>query len=108
MNPKIYYRLLQTDGEVFKKLRKCYDGFVIEASILEQFTKFTLSLLFSVEKPFFIDPTHKLVLLKLKKKEWAINVAEAFKISECAEEGVILIDKLKCDSLRRTSLIRSG
>jgi len=95
MNPKIYYRVLQTDGEVFKKLRNYYDGFVIEASILEQFTKFTLSLLFSVEKPFFIDPTHKLVLLTLKEKEWAINVAEAFKISECVEEGVILIDKLK-------------
>lgn len=95
MNPKIYYRVLQTDGEVFKRLRKCYDGFVIEASILEQFTKFTLSLLFSVEKPFFIDPTHKLVLRTLNEKEWAIKVAEAFKISECVEEGVILIDKLK-------------
>jgi len=95
MNPKIYYRVLQTDGEVFKKLRNYYDGFVIEASILEQYTKFTFSLLSTVEKPFFIDPTHKLVLLTLNEKEWAIKVAEAFKISECIEEGEIIIDKLK-------------
>jgi len=94
-DPKIYYRVLQTDGEVFKGLRNYYDGLVIEASILEQFTKFTLSLISTVEKPFFIDPTHKLVLRTLDEKEWAIKVAEAFKISECVEEGVILIDKLK-------------
>lgn len=38
MMPKIYYRILQTDGMV-KKL-KYYDGLVIEAPILEQYTNF--------------------------------------------------------------------
>lgn len=95
MKPKIYYRVLQTDGEVFKSSKRYYDGFVIETPILEQYQKFSVSLFSTVEKPFFIDPTHKLALLTLDDKEWAIKVAEAFKISECVEEGAIIINKLK-------------
>lgn len=96
MKPRIYYRVLQTDGEVFKNLKECYDGVLIEIPIIEQFTKFTASLISTIEKPFFIDPTHKFVLRTLpQEKRWAIKIMEAFKISECFQEGEIITDMLK-------------
>ncbi|HID43209.1 MAG TPA: hypothetical protein EYP30_05425 [Archaeoglobaceae archaeon] len=99
---KIYYRVLQTDGDVIKKL-KCYDGLVIEAPILEQYTNFAVSLVSTIERPFFIDPTHKLVLRDLEhvaEKEWLIKVMEAYEISECLQEGEISFEMLweKLDS----------
>lgn len=90
--PELYYRVLQTDGDVFKKLRDYYDGIVIEAHVLEQYTNFTTSLVSTIKKPFFIDPTHKLVLLSLEgiaEKDWAIKIMEAYKISECLQEEEI-------------------
>lgn len=96
MKPMIYYRVLQTDGEVFKSLRNYYDGILIEVPIIEQYPKFTVSLLSTIEKPFFIDPTHKLVSLTLdSEKDWTTKIMEAFKISECLQEGEIAIEMLK-------------
>ncbi len=95
---KIYYRVLQTDGKPLKALRDYYDGLVLEAHIIEQYTNFTTSLVSTVNKPFFIDPTSKLAILNvdaIAEKEWFVKLVEAYRISECLQDGTIIIDVLR-------------
>ncbi|RUM33648.1 MAG: hypothetical protein DSY33_04010 [Archaeoglobus sp.] len=96
--PELYYRVLQTDGDVLKKLTNYYDGIVIEAHILEHYTNFTTSLVSAIKKPFFIDPTHKLALFNLEciaEKEWVIKIMEVYKISEYLQEKEIDLELLR-------------
>ncbi|MFO7966796.1 MAG: hypothetical protein R6U44_04275 [Archaeoglobaceae archaeon] len=101
--PKLYYRVLQTDGDVIKKSKNYLDGIVIEAHTIEQYTGFTVSLASTLEKTFFIDPTHKLVLRNLSdvtEKDWLLKIMETYQISECLQEGEISFELLweKLDS----------
>jgi len=98
INPKVYYRVLPTDGKIFRDLKDYYDGLVLEAHILEQYTKFAASLISTLEKPFFVDPTGKLALLNVEDisdKEWYLKIVDAFNLSECLQEGEILVDALE-------------
>lgn len=89
---------MQTDGEVLRDLKDYYDGVVLEASILEQYSNFASSLISILKKPFFIDPTHKLVLFDLSTiadKDWVVKITEAYKISECLQEEKINLKLLQ-------------
>ena len=96
---EIYYRILQTtDGKPLKVLRNYYDGIVLEAHIVEQYTNFTISLVSTINKPFFIDPTVKLVLPNLNtviKKEWFLKLVEAYNLSKCLQNETVMIDELR-------------
>ena len=73
MTPKIYYRVLQTEGKLLNEMSNYYDGFVLEAHILEQFPKSLISFAITSEKPFFIDPTGKLSIPdseEIIEKKW--------------------------------------
>jgi|GEM_PF-5983027 len=96
--PKVYYRVLPTDGRVLKEMKDYYDGIVIEANILEQYSNYVTSLLSVLRKPFFIDPTHKFVHFSLNhiaEKEWFVKILEAYRISECLQEEVINLELLR-------------
>jgi len=96
--PELYYRVLPTDGRVLKEMKDYYDGVVIEANILEQYSKCVTSLLSVLRKPFFIDPTRKFAHFKLNQiaeKEWLAKILEAYKISECLQEEVIDLELLR-------------
>lgn len=95
---RIYYRALQTDGKPLKALKGYYDGIVLEAHIVEQYTNFATSLVSTLNKPFFIDPTVRLVLLDLNnvaKKEWFLKLVEAYSLSRCLQDEMIVIDELR-------------
>jgi len=95
---EVYYRVLQTDGKPLKTLRDYYDGIVLEAHIIEQYTNFAVSLASTINKPFFIDPTVKLVLLNLStviEKEWFLKLVEAYNLSKCLQNETVVIDELR-------------
>lgn len=95
---EIYYRTLQTDGKPLKALEDYYDGIVLEAHIVEQYTNFATSLVSTLNKPFFIDPTVRLVLLELNtvaKKEWFFKLVEAYSLSRCLQNEIIIVDELR-------------
>lgn len=96
---EIYYRVLQTDGKPLKALRSYYDGIVLEAHIVEQYTNFAVSLVSTINKPFFIDPTVKLVLPNLintlVEKEWFLKLVEAYNLSKCLQNETVMIDELR-------------
>lgn len=98
MTPKIYYRVLQTEGKLLNEMSNYYDGFVLEAHILEQFPKSLISFAITSEKPFFIDPTGKLSIPdseKIVEKKWFKKILEAYKISEYFREEGIFIEALR-------------
>jgi len=79
-------------------LRSYYDGIVLEAHIVEQYTNFAVSVVSTINKPFFIDPTVKLVLLNLNtvvKKEWFLRLVEAYNLSEYLQNETVMIDELR-------------
>ena len=69
----------------------------MEAHIVEQYTNFTVSLVSTINKPFFIDPIVKLVLPNLNtviKKEWFLKLVEAYNLSKCLQNETVMIDEL--------------